>query len=474
GTGVAPKYSDYQGKLVYDLSPSHQLSLLGVAGIDFIEFDKEQSIEDGNVFYGKWDGYEYSVGFNWRALWGRRGYSNTSLAILGTRFRGAFRQTDSDKQLSDENTLEKSWQLRNVNVCQLGEFNHLEFGLDAKQLVNDYDLYLTSSYNSLGIVMPPLDLEQKVRSLKVGVFALYSWRPLKKLTTTVGLRYDYFEYNDHSHISPRFSFTYRLSDGNNLNGATGIYYQNLPLGLLAQQKSNRNLNDPVAYHYVLGVTRRLGPSAKLTVDVYYKVYDNFPLDSIQPQLFIADAWVYRGFYQYSESLAGTGRARSYGIELTLQKKLVEGFYGLLSAAWFRSRYEGLDNVWRDRVIDNRVIFGIEGGYKPNNRWEYSLRWIFAGGPGYTPLDLDMSREINRSVLDHTRVNAERRPDYHSMNLRVDRRFHFRRTSLILFFSVWNVYNRKNIYRTYWNTVDREQGTIYQWSILPVMGLEFEF
>ncbi len=58
--------------------------------------------------------------------------------------------------------------------------------------------------------------------------------------------------------------------------------------------------------------------------------------------------------------------------------------------------------WIDRVYDNRIIFCIEGGYRPDDEWEFSLRWIF------------------------------------------------------------------------WDEVKNQQRTIYQWGILPVFGVEYEF
>jgi len=473
-TGVAPKYSDYQGKLVYDLSPVHQLTLLGVAGVDEIEFTKEDSEDQGNAVYGWWDGYEYAVGVNWRYLFGRHGYANTSVAVLGTRYKGKWYESANDGDLVDENSLERSLQLRNVNVYQVGAYDHLEFGLEGKYLFNDYDAWVAAYTNAIGDPLPPLVMDTKVESPKVGLFASYTTRPLSRLTATGGLRFDYFEYNGRSHLSPRLSFTYHLSDRTSLNSATGIYHQNLPAGLLAQRDGNRELKNALAHHYVLGISHLIGQSTKLTIDTYYKSYDHFPMDPAQPQLFVADELVYRGFFGNYEDLKDNGEARSYGVELTLQKKLVAGIYGLLSGAWFRSEYKGLDNVWRDRVLDNQVVFGVEGGYKPNNRWEYSLRWIFAGGPPYTPLDIELSRLINRSVLDRNRVNEERHQDYHSMNLRVDRRFHWTSSSLILYLSVWNVYNRQNVYSLYWNEIEGREDVIYQWSILPVFGLEFEF
>jgi len=41
-------------------------------------------------------------------------------------------------------------------------------------------------------------------------------------------------------------------------------------------------------------------------------------------------------------------------------------------------------------------------------------------------------------------------------------------------SVWNAYNRKNVASYFWNQNKNEQGVIYQWNMLPIFGLEYEF
>ncbi len=474
GTGVAPRYSDYQGKLVYNISSRNEITVLGVLGIDFIEFGKEQSEKDGNSIYGKWDGNECAAGVNWRWLWSKNGYSNTSLSVLSTQYKGNFFWTESDNLLTDEYSLEQTIQLRNVNAYKLNESSYLEFGFDSKFAVNDYDFFVSEHTNAIGDMVGALTVDDRIGSPKVGVFTSLTWKPFTRLSTTFGMRYDYFEYNEHSHVSPRFSFSYQFSERLSLNGAGGVYYQNLPLRLLVQQKTNKQLKDLVAYHYILGTSFLLTEDTKLTWEGYFKDYDNFPIDLAQPQLFVVDEAFYSGYFTTWQKLIDEGRARSWGVELTLQKKLVRGMYGLLSGSYFKSRYRGLDGVWRDRVIDNHIFVGIEGGYKPNNKWEFSLRWIFAGGVPYTPFDLGASQALNRSVLDRTRVNQERYPDYHSLNIRVDRRFNFRSSNLILYFSVWNAYNRKNISTYYWNENEQKQDVIYQWSLVPVFGLEFEF
>ena len=194
----------------------------------------------------------------------------------------------------------------------------------------------------------------------------------------------------------------------------------------------------------------------------------------EPQLFIIDEMIYSNYFQYHPNLVDNGNSRSFGVETTVQRKLREGIYGLVSAAWFRSQYQDLFGDWRNRTFDNQVIVSAEGGFKPNERWEFSLRWVFAGGPPRTPLDLVASELINRSVYDQSRVNELRYPDYHSLNLRVDRRFNFSNSNMILFFSVWNAYNRENVAQYYWNEVEKKPDEIIQWSLLPVLGIEYEF
>jgi len=226
---------------------------------------------------------------------------------------------------------------------------------------------------------------------------------------------------------------------------------------------------------VLGLNHMLSEFAKLSVELYHKQYADLPIDPQQPSLFLVDELFYRyGFYTQHESLNSDGVAQSTGVEVVLQKRLARNVYGLLSASYSRARYRGSDSVWHNRVFDNRLILGAEGGYKPSSKWELSARWIFAGGVPYTPFDVARSIELNRAVLDENRVNRERLSNYHSLNVRVDRRIHFSGSNLIVYLSVWNAYNRKNVAAYYWNELERSPGLIYQWSALPVFGLEYEF
>ena len=158
----------------------------------------------------------------------------------------------------------------------------------------------------------------------------------------------------------------------------------------------------------------------------------------------------------------------------IQKKLAADFYGLISCSYFRTRYQDLNETWRDRIFDNRIVASIEGGYKPNHLWEFSCRWLYAGGVPYTPFDEDLSTQYNQGIYDTSKINAVRYPDYHSLNVRFDRRFNFSSSNLVFYLSVWNAYAQKNIATYYWNQAENKKDVIYQWTMLPIFGLEFEF
>jgi hypothetical protein len=239
---------------------------------------------------------------------------------------------------------------------------------------------------------------------------------------------------------------------------------------LSQNENNKDLKDPRSIHYIIGFEHLLSENTRLVVEAYQKDYSNFPTDPNQPGFFVIDV----NFFNYYESLLDYGQAISHGVEVILQKKLAERIYGLTSATYFRSRYKSYDGIWRDRNYDNRLIISVEGGYKPSSGMEISMRLIYAGGVPYTPIDIEQSILNHQGVLDETNINAERYPDYHSLNVRIDKRFFFNRTNLVIYVSVWNAYNQKNIAEYYWNDTDQTVDEVFQWGLLPILGVEYEF
>lgn len=473
--GVAPKYGDASTKIVYDINSTHQIALIDVMGIDYNSPTKKDAEDLDFSVYGSERYIQNTVGVNWRWLWNKNGYTLTSISHAAIQFRQHWTQASSDELFVDNRSLEQTYNVRQTNFYRFNEYNAVDFGFEIKHLAYDYNNFYGEYTDPSGNPTPALMLDDQIGASKFAAFLNYQFRPFSKLQTQTGVRVDYFSYNKNYSISPRFSFSYRLTEKTTLNGSTGLFYQNLPLIILSQEKENRDLKNPKAVHFNLGLSHLLTDDTRLTVELYRKNYSHLPLDPAQPKLNILDELFYRNLFYLSHGpLTDKGKAYSQGIEVILQKKLATNFYGLISGSYFRTRYRDSGHTWRDRVFDNRWIVGIEGGYKPNNRWEFSARWVYAGGAPYTPFDVVASTAINRAVFDDNRINEKRYPSYHSLNVRFDKRFLYESSNLVFYVSIWNAYNRKNVASYYWNEFKNKPDTSYQFSLLPIFGLEYEF
>jgi len=475
GTSVAPVYGDLQWKIVYNLNPENKLSFIGIWGDDHSDSDNKNAEENDMIYFGSQNLFEGTSGVNWKKLWGTSGVSNTSIAYTFNGFDEHFSETGTESPIFKNKTDDHALKLRNTNFFRLRENQSIEFGADLVYQHINFDNYYYPTTDLQGNRVEGAAINKINRSLYAGGYFNYSVYTNKYVTLNLGARGDYYNSTDNFYLLPRISLTYNFNPVLSLSASYGWFSQSLPAVLLSQTDNLEIQKEPKSIHYIAGITFLPSPDVKLSAEIYLKDYDNFPLNDQMPGLFLIDEIFYNdGFFQNSSGFETTGKARSYGIEIMAQKKLAEDFYGLVSAAVFRSKYTGLDGVERNRVFDNRFTFSLDGGWKPNREWEVSGRWIVAGGAPYTPFNISRSSELNQPVIDETRINDSRYPLYHSLNLRIDKRFLFERSNIVLYISIWNVYNRKNVANYYWNTATNSEDTIYQWGMFPLFGVEYEF
>ena len=473
--GALPSYGDAQAKVVYNLNDKNKITLLEVFSLDQIDLKYENAIKaDLTDVYGKTDGITNVVGLNWQYVWNKSGYSNTSVAHTYFDYSRDYSETKTRNHLFANNSKENSIKLRSVNYYKLDKTNNFEFGFESIYNFSNFDVLYEPWDDNYGNQTPRLYVNKNMSTIKGGIFVQHRLNISERLNLEYGGRLDYFEYNDHLSFSPRLSFGYDLGIGYNFSGSAGIFNQETPINFLVQNENFKNLATPTSNHFILGINKMIGESTRLSLEGYYKTYKKFPIDPSQPNVFIFDQSMIDGLFLNHETLDDGGEAFSRGIELMIQKKLASEFYGLVSASYYKTRYKDLIGDWYDRIYDNEFNFTFEGGYIPNNEWEFKLRWIYAGGSPYTPYDIEKSILANNGIWDIENINSKRLPDYHSLNVRVDKRFYFSGSNLIVFLSVWNAYGRENIAQYVWNQKQKKVDKQYQWSTLPVLGIEFEF
>jgi hypothetical protein len=468
-----PTYYDSQAKVVYNLSQNHKLSVVNVFSNDNQKMEYKKAFDNEKNHYGDIDIISNSAGINWQYIWEKSGYSEFTLSHHLLEDKRDMLSTISKQMDYKSRTIERAVRFRNTNHIVFSKEHKLNLGLDVKFLHNNYDNFYSQNENKLGVLTPEIKVKTSLEAMDFALFFNHNLIT-GNFDFNLGVRASYNDLNSKMHAEPRFSVTYHFNDLTSVTGLYGIYHQNNPHVLISQNDSFKRLEQPRAHHYVLSFSHLLTQDTKLTVEFYNKDYFNLPMNPETPQLMVFDDSFFNSYLEANVELLAEGKAYARGVEVSVQKKLVENIYGLIAGSYYRARYKTLDGKWLDRLYDNKFNFTIEGGYKPNNLWEFSMRWIYAGGTPYTPFNLAASRAANEGIYQADNIHGERLPDYHSLNLRVDRRFNFGSSSLIAYISVWNAYGRKNLAGYSWNQIKNDQQEEKQWSLLPIFGIEFEF
>jgi len=469
-----PVYSDFQAKTVFDISDAHRISFSGAGAKDYVDYTIDQAYEDGNDNFGITDNWNAVCGLGWRWIWAGDGFSNTSLSYSGIQYGGEYYETLTGNVQALQNSTENALRLGNRNTWQITPALSTEFGVEGCIGMNRFDNFYAADTNYTGEPIPELQVNTRVNSFSAGSFASGALKLSGKFTLTAGGRVDYNDITGRTLVSPRGSLCYEPADGTAFSAAIGMYRQDLPAELLARGEEFTMLETPESFHTVIAFRHLITRETKLQLEAYLKTYRGFPYDPEQPGYFIMDGVSSEQDLYSFETLVSGGDARSSGVEATIQKHLINGLYGMISGSFSVSEYRNPGEEWRRRIFDNRWTGTVEGGYRVDQSWEFSCRWLLAGGRPYTPLDIEESAAQNRTILDDSRINGERYPTYSSLNIRADRRFNFQQTSLVCYLSVWNLLNRKNVTATYWNRIENKEDSIYQWGRMPIFGLEYEF
>jgi hypothetical protein len=324
-----------------------------------------------------------------------------------------------------------------------------------------------------------------------------------RLIMNMGLRYDYFSYSGKATVSPRFSASYAMTDLTNINFAAGNYYQTpaLPLyGDRYQSEVNRYLESAQANHFVLGIEHILDDGLKVNVEGYLKKYS----DITEREEFIH--FYDRAFR--SEKILNVGKQDVYGIDFLLQQKLVKDIYGTVSFSRMWTKYydprigkQGAtfpsdnDFPYVLTVIVGKRFTGLRSGLNEmpfyirypsyvlpfSDDMEISLRWRYATGKPFTPQDFVVTEQHREGAIKWSKgawvpsdnINSERYPDYSRLDIAFNSRYNFSNWNLVVYLSIQNLYNRKNIAFYQYNS-DGSRENVYQFAILPVVGVEVEF
>lgn len=124
-------------------------------------------------------------------------------------------------------------------------------------------------------------------------------------------------------------------------------------------------------HMVAGFAWLPTSTAKISVEGFYKLYQNYPF-SLSDSISLANLGADFGVIG-NEPVTSTSEGRSYGVEFLAQQKLTKGFYGILAYTFVRSEFKTKDGDYAPSSWDNQHIVSLTGGKRFGKGW-YFEKW----------------------------------------------------------------------------------------------------
>lgn len=475
---AVPDYWDFNTKGVYDFNKNTKLTFVGVGGIDKISFEGEASeISDDNP-YGKAKGNQeqFTAGFNLKNLF-KKGYVQTVLANSTgyTDIENHDLRTDAMKFYY--NSFETDYNIKSEVFYQLNSTNNLIFGGGARYVRFRYKNFFNADTTALGYPIPEINVNSEDKFYKGSAYAQYTLKLFSnRLIMNAGARYDYFSgINNSNAISPRFGLSYSILPTTTIGASTGIYYQSPEYIWILADPKNKNLEYMKANHYIVGIEHLFASDLRVSVEGYYKDYNNYPVSVLVPTYVLISGGTENGPNLLFGEAVSAGYGFTRGIDVSIHKKLTgNGFYGMLNYSLAESKITGLEGGERPGSFDYRHNFTIIAGYQIADDWLVGLKFRYTTGRPYTPIDVEASTMAGREVADYDNFNGARYKDYNRLDLRVDKKWNFKHLSIVSYIELQNVFNTENVYQYFWNEYKNEPATIYQWAFLPVGGFSIQF
>jgi outer membrane receptor protein involved in Fe transport len=407
-------------------------------------------------------------------------------------------ETDRGSSASDEEAGYELHDRRDLDVYSLSQEWSLElgprhlprWGFEARRYdaFFDYAKELEPDVVIVAPFSPPRRTEHRflgsLRGDHLGVWASdrVSWRD--RLTAEVGARYDRHTATDDTLLSPRLSLGWRWGERSVVRAAWGRFYQSQrPYELQVEDGESALWPAELSEHRVLGYERFL-EAGRLGVDaVRVELFDREIED---PRARYESLLEPVNFFPEIEPdrvrIAPEG-STARGIEFLLRGSRGARFDWWLAYSYARAE-DRLRGETVPRSLDQPHTVALDFNFRLPRRWDLNLAWRYHTGWPTTPvragfvIDPEDPEEEPELVAVFGRLNSERLPDYHRLDLRASRRWDLRAGRLTFFVDVQNVYDQKNL-AGFDVELDEEAGAVKLreelWpGIFPSLGITLEF
>ncbi|MEJ6734640.1 MAG: TonB-dependent receptor [Flavobacteriales bacterium] len=453
-----PTYNDLQFKFTHKPNKKNQFNIIALAALD--EFSLNTSVNDNiddsltlarnNYILDNLpvnEQWNYTVGGTWKHF-----FEQSNLFVVASRSHLNNSATKYFKNIEIEENKLLDYQSEEIENKTRAEYNFRKESIKYNVGVGlDHVTYINETFNKLPFFTK--NVSSEFSFIKYSAFAQLSKTYLNgKLVGSLGARVDnnsFTKSESAPNFSPRASASYKLGKKSSLNANVGRFFQLPSYTVLGYTDSlGQFLNQDVDYiqcdHAVFGYEYNPSDYSKITLEGFYKQYDNYPF-SVNDSVSLANLGGDFGVIG-NEDVSSISQGKSYGLEFLAQQKLSKSIYGILSVTYYKSLFEDKNQELVPSSWDNRYILNLAAGKKFKGNIELGMKFRYSGGAPYTPFDLATTSAqdslFSQGYLDYNNVNSLRLGDIHTLDVRVDKKWYFKSWSLNAYIDIQNIYNNK--------------------------------
>ncbi len=463
-----PRNLDFINKIDVDVTPTSKLMITAMSFRDRYSAPLETARQEPSLrdqLITETSGQRYILGATLSATLGTKSFSNLTAWGVGEHIDGSFLRLN-------QTTLQRQRDLRESNYGIKEEFttsfsprlNLAAGGGLIFQQGQQSTFYNTGRGISLlldeYLAVPQTFRRQFDLSTNAYGYAQLNWQGNARFSLTPGIRLDRYGVTGETLVSPRLSARARLASRLVLNVATGVYRQPPSTFFLALAASNQQLKAQRTVHYIGGLEWQFSEAARVTVEAYQKSYAN----QIVPPTF--------GNRELNNNAEGYVR----GVEVTVQKVLAGRWSGQANYAYTFARQRFLPSgAYFPNEVARPHQLTLVGGTRLKG-WSIASKLRYASGQPYTrreTITLTNPTVTLWTIVRDADRNALNFNNYFQLDLRVEKKFDYKRWSLAPFVDIFNLTKHRNITEvSYPNT--RTPRLTGERSLIPFVGLRIEF
>ena len=435
-------FTDAQSKLVFDLSPRHQLQALAVIGRAGFEDEAE---EIGTNDEAVTTSTSWLSGISWRYTPSGDLVLTQRVYATGLRYHN---ESVAGVVLDAARSMDLGW--RGDATYAINPRALVEVGGDVQHLASRHDRRRTLDDS----IVPSLLNSYDAAAGAASAYAQVTTDLGSRLTVTPGGRIDYWGLTRETTASPWFQADVRLGARTRARAGTGLHRQFANFeqvsGLAAAEERLRPERavhaDLGVEHLVLGdITVRLSAYVRREHDVLWRPGAE-PLRRADGTIELG-----RGDASWRNSLEGNAR----GVELVVRRDAPSGLSGWAGYAYGRHRYRDRvsgESFWAD--ADQRHTLSMYGHYRVSHRssvsakLRYGSNYPLTGYIGQQPFSAEApplfggERPLFYGLVGER--NTLRLPAYARLDVRGDRSFTWANRRVTAFAEVANLLNRTNM------------------------------